>query len=90
MSIKDIKLKKGMTKDEVNNLIGEWLILEDDVYLGNSYKHSWTCKCGELIKGRRWTTIAGNETSSKCKNVIRRSLRKFIKIILKSTMILSI
>lgn len=79
MSIKDIKLKKGMTKDEVNNLIGEWLILEDDVYLGNSYKHSWTCKCGELIKGRRWTTIAGNETSSKCKKCNKKVVEEIHK-----------
>ena len=34
MSIKDIKLRKGMSRDEVNNLIGEWLTLEDDIYLG--------------------------------------------------------
>ena len=56
-NIGEIKLTKGMTKEEVNELIGEWLTLEDDVYLGNSYKHSWTCKCGNVFI-RRWGSIS--------------------------------
>ena len=56
MSIKDIKLIKGMNREEVNDLIGKWLTLEDDVYLGAKYKHRWKCKCGNLFK-RQWCDI---------------------------------
>ena len=56
MSIKDIKLKKGMSRDEVNDLIGEWLTLEDEIYLGNKYKHNWRCKCGNVFK-KTWQHI---------------------------------
>lgn len=52
MNIKDIKLKKGMSRDKVNELIGEWLTLEDDVYLGANYKHNWKCKCGNIFERR--------------------------------------
>lgn len=55
-NIGEIKLRKGMTKEEVNELIEEWLTLEDEIYLGNSYKHSWTCKCGNIFD-RRWNHI---------------------------------
>ena len=35
MEIRDIKLKKGMNKNEVNKLINEWLELIDEEYLTN-------------------------------------------------------
>lgn len=57
MGIKGIRLKKGMYKDEVNELIAEWLLLEDDVYMGNNYSHNWKCKCGGIIKNRAWVDI---------------------------------
>ncbi len=56
MSIKDIKLRKGMSRDEVNNLIGEWLTLEDDIYLGARHKHKWRCECDNVFE-RRWDGI---------------------------------
>lgn len=59
MSIKDIKLRKGMSREEVNALIGEWLTLEDDVYLFGDRDHNWKCKCGNIFK-RRWFSIKHN------------------------------
>ena len=61
-NIKDVNFKKGMVKDEVNELIGEWLILEDDVYLGAHHKHNWKCKCGNVFD-RRWNNIKRNNNS---------------------------
>ena len=61
-TIGDIKLKKEMTKEEVNGLIGEWLTLEDEVYLAANYKHNWKCKCGNIFK-RRWDNIKGLNTT---------------------------
>ena len=57
--IKDIKLRKWMSREEVNGLIGEWLILEDEMYLGNRYKHNWRCKCGNIFI-RQWGNIKFN------------------------------
>ena len=45
MNIEDVKLKKGMCKVEVNKLISKWLLLEDDVYMGNKHKHTWRHVC---------------------------------------------
>lgn len=59
MNIKDVKLRKGMVKDEVNELIGEWLTLEDDVYLVGDSDHNWKCKCGNVFN-RRWFSIKHN------------------------------
>ena len=56
MDIKDVRLRKGMSRDEVNELIGQWLTFEDDVYLRNNYKHHWRCKCGNLFE-RRYADI---------------------------------
>lgn len=46
-----------MTKDEVNELTKEYILLEDEVYLGNVYKHKWRCLCGNIIVGRQWNNI---------------------------------
>lgn len=56
ISIKEIKLKKHMSKEEVNALTGRRIILLDEVYLGNTYYHNWMCKCGNLTK-RMWSKI---------------------------------
>lgn len=61
MELKNIKIVKGMTKDEVNELTKEYILLEDEVYLGNVYKHNWRCKCGDYIKNKRtWKDIKGD------------------------------
>lgn len=60
MSIKDIKLIKGMVKEEVNGLIGEWLTLEDEVYVNAKHKHNWKCKCGNVFE-RTWNSLKGNK-----------------------------
>ena len=62
MNIKDIKLIKGMVKDKVNELISEWLILEDDIYLGAKHNHNWRCKCGNVFE-RRWDNIKVQNTT---------------------------
>lgn len=68
-SIKDITLKSNMTRFEVNKLIGKWILLEDDNYIKNNYKHNWRCKCGNIIEGRQWGNIK-NRNSIKCKKCI--------------------
>lgn len=60
MKLKSIKLKKGMTKDEVNKLISDCILLEDDVYLGALYKHHWKCLCGNVFL-RIFSDIKNNE-----------------------------
>ncbi len=56
-SIFDVKLMKNMTKDEVNRLIGEWVLLEDNIYLGSTYNHYWKClKCNNVFQ-RSWDNI---------------------------------
>lgn len=52
MKVKAV-LKKGMSKEDVNTLVGEYIYFEDDIFLGSEYKHSWRCKCGNLFK-RQW------------------------------------
>lgn len=63
--IKNIKLNKGMSKDEVNELTKEYILLEDEEYLGWDYRHNWKCKCGNTIECRTWNNIRG-ESSIKC------------------------
>lgn len=46
-----------MTRDEVNELTKEYILLEDEVYLGVSYKHHWRCLCGNYINDRKWSDI---------------------------------
>lgn len=74
MDIKDVKLRKGMNRDEVNELISKWLTLEDDIYLGNRYKHNWRCKCGNVFI-RQWVVITDKTTTQRC-----NSCSKSIKI----------
>ena len=57
MSVKSIKLTKGMSRNEVNKLTFNWIKLADDVYMGSNYKHNWQCKCGNIIESRKWEKI---------------------------------
>lgn len=50
MVLKDITLKKGMTKEEVNELVENYIFLEDERYEGMKHKHNWKCKCGKSFK----------------------------------------
>lgn len=68
MNIKDVKLVKGMSRDEINNLISEWLIFLDEEYLGSKYKHNWKCKCGRSFT-RDWGKIRLRE-SKKCEDCV--------------------
>lgn len=65
MELKDVKLVKGMTKDEVNELVGEWILFEDDEYLGVKYNHNWRCLCGNIIQDRIWDNIK-RKNRTKC------------------------
>lgn len=56
MKFEDIKLVKGMKKNEVNELVYQWVEFEDEMYLGSKYKHNWKCKCGNPII-RDWGKI---------------------------------
>ncbi len=60
--VKDVKLKKGMCRDEVNRLLKEHdvdLELVDEIYGGNNFNHKWKCECGDVIEKRTWQTIKG-------------------------------
>lgn len=50
MSIKEVSLKSGLSRSDVNFLLKDMLKLEDEVYLGCSYNHNWLCSCGKSFK----------------------------------------
>lgn len=79
-----INIVKGMTKEEVNNLVGKWIMLEDDVYLGSKYKHTWRCECGNVFQ-RNWSHIKHRKSilCEKCAYKPRRNITidKYKKII---------
>ena len=77
--IKDMYIKKGMTRDEVNSLIGYWGELHDDIYLGNNQPHNWKCKCGKIIQNRRWSTIRRSNylKCDECKHGERERIYKY-------------
>lgn len=58
-----------MTNNEVNELTKEYILLEDEVYLGNVYKHKWRCLCGNIIEGRMWSNIK-RRNNTKCKKCV--------------------
>ncbi|GAA0102448.1 hypothetical protein UT300012_31630 [Paraclostridium bifermentans] len=70
MNLKNIKLVKCMTKNEVNELTKDYILLEDEIYMGVSYRHNWKCKCGGIIEGRTWDAIKQNKSilCSTCKH----------------------
>lgn len=73
MSIENIKLTKGMGKEDINDLISEWLALEDEIFLGANHKHNWKCKCGSIFE-RTWSKIK-SRNSIKCKECRYRDIR---------------
>ena len=53
MEFNDIKLKKGMTKDEVNELTSKWILFNEDTYMGSKHIAEWVCPiCGGKINSR--------------------------------------
>ena len=58
MDMKDVRLRKGMSRDE-----------DDEIYLGNNHSHDWMCNCGNIIKNKTWATIReyGLIKCDKCK-----------------------
>ena len=67
-----------MTKHEVNKLISSQIMLIDDVYLGNKYKHNWKCNCGNIIEGKTWDKIKnkGFIMCANCNLLKRKKLHK--------------
>ncbi|HBE9985023.1 hypothetical protein C4207_01270 [Clostridioides difficile] len=79
--VKDVKLKKGMRRDEVNRLLKENdvdLELVDEIYGGNNFNHKWKCECGNIIEKRTWTTVKdkGALRCNKCKYSIIKEKHK--------------
>lgn len=79
MGLKNIKLKQGMLKEEVNKLIGEWVTFEDDVFLGNKHKHNWKCKCDKNTINRIWdkVRISNNIKCKECLKLISENRYKY-------------
>ena len=71
----DITLRKGMSRTEVNDIIINYIELVSDIYAGNNVSHIWKCKCGEIIKNRRWSDII-KRNNVKCDSCIRREKYK--------------
>lgn len=75
MDITNVRLVKGMSKDEVNSAICFLLSLEDEIYLGNRHKHNWRCKCGKIFK-REWMSIRENKSyDCGCKKYLEQENR---------------
>lgn len=72
MCIDNIKLSKNMIKEDVNNLVSEWIYFLDEIYEGNGFSHNWRCHCGNLIK-KRWNDM------KKSKNLLCKSCVKKLK-----------
>ncbi|MGL5649253.1 MAG: zinc-ribbon domain-containing protein [Clostridium sp.] len=63
--MKDIKLRKGMARDDVNIKSEKLFLLDDDIYMGNNHRHIWKCKCGNKFE-RRFADIQ-QENAYECK-----------------------
>ena len=58
MNIRSVKLKKGMNREDVNNLIHRWCLLNDEFYNGINHKHDWVCIiCGNIMHDKTWDNI---------------------------------
>ncbi|MGL5381851.1 zinc-ribbon domain-containing protein [Clostridium sp.] len=55
-NVKDIFIKKGMSRNEVNEELLDYLVFIDDFYLGGLHKHRWRCECGDIFE-RKWEYI---------------------------------
>lgn len=53
----NVKLKKRMSKHEVNNIIGKYILLNDEIYLGSKHLHTWTCKECKCVFEGMWGNI---------------------------------
>lgn len=56
----DVKLVKGMSKDEVNYELHKHdvkLELIEDTFESGKISHTWKCECGNIINGRKWDNI---------------------------------
>lgn len=73
INLKDIKIRKFMSKSDVNILISNYIELIDDVYLGNDHPHNWKCKCGEIISGRQWSNIRFRN-DIKCEKCVKQKI----------------
>lgn len=74
MEINEVKLSKNMFKKEVNELVSNWILLEDEIFNGGNQSHIWKCKCGNLIK-RRWDDIRRRKDIL-CQDCIQREKYK--------------
>ncbi len=74
MNIKDVKLIKGMSREEINLRVFKWIELKDEIYLGNNYPHNWTCLCGETIKRRTWASVRRFDSSHSCIRCNRKDI----------------
>ena len=72
--MKYIKLRKGMSKESVNNLVGYLVQLEDEVYQGNKYKHHWKCKCGNIFT-RTFSNMKATNTNCGCEKYLEQESR---------------
>ena len=70
MRLEYIKLSKGMSQIQVNDLIYDFMKLDDKYYSGNNNPHNWKCKCGNIIKSRRWSDIS-KRRSFYCSECVR-------------------
>lgn len=73
INLKDIKIRKCMSKSDINILISDYIELIDDAYLGNDYPHNWKCKCGNTIKGRRWGNIR-TRNDIECEKCVKQKI----------------
>lgn len=71
INLKDIKIRKFMSRSDVNILISNYIELIDDIYQGNDYPHNWKCKCGEIIPSRRWGNIR-SRNSIECEKCVKQ------------------
>lgn len=62
-NFKAIKLRKGMKKEEINSMIGDYILFNDEEFKSYDYNHNWICKgkrengCGNIIANRKWNNI---------------------------------
>lgn len=61
--MKRFSITKGMSKFKINSIVGEYILLEDEEFKGNAYKHNWKCKCGKIFK-REWRVIRDNNSTN--------------------------
>ena len=79
MNIKDVRLTKGMSKNEVNELVSEWVELIDEEFMGSGHRHNWRCLCGKTFI-RAWEKIRYYK-SINCLDCTKKK-KKYRKLIL--------